>query len=78
MVPIDIHQVEKVAERLPVIEEVSYRFLNGWRNRFLDLRRRQPTDLAGQASPPEWQPEQRAYSRFREQLYFPKLVLRSP
>ena len=42
--PIDIHKVAEVAERLPVIEEVSYRFLVGWRERFLGLDRHAPSE----------------------------------
>ena len=34
---IDIHEVAEVAERLPAIEEVCYRFLRGWRDRFLEM-----------------------------------------
>lgn len=42
--PIDIHKVAEVADRLPAIEEVSYRFLLGWRERFLGLDRQPPSE----------------------------------
>lgn len=42
--PIDIRKVAEVAERLPVIEQVSYRFLVGWRERFLELDRHPPSE----------------------------------
>jgi hypothetical protein len=42
--PIDIHKVVEVAERLPTIEQVSYRFLAGWRERFLGLDRHPPSE----------------------------------
>jgi hypothetical protein len=42
--PIDIHKVAEVAERLPAIEEVSYRFLVGWQERFLGLGRNAPSE----------------------------------
>jgi len=44
VVPIDIHKVAEVADRLPAIEEVSYRFLLGWRERFLALDRQPPSE----------------------------------
>lgn len=42
--PIDIRLVTKVTDRLPEIEELSYRFLLGWRERFLSLDRQPPTE----------------------------------
>lgn len=42
--PIDIHKVAEVTERLPAIEEVSYRFLAGWREHFLGLDRQPPSE----------------------------------
>ncbi|WP_169980519.1 methylamine utilization protein MauJ [Tautonia rosea] len=41
---IDVHKVAEVANRLPAIEEVCYRFLHDWRERFLDIDRRPPTE----------------------------------
>jgi hypothetical protein len=41
---IDIHKVAQVAERLPAIEEVCYRFLRGWRDRFLEMDRHPPSE----------------------------------
>jgi hypothetical protein len=35
--PVDINKVAEVAQRIPAIESVSYRFLKDWRARFLDL-----------------------------------------
>jgi hypothetical protein len=32
--PINVHKVEEIAERLPVIEKVSFNFLSGWRDKF--------------------------------------------
>lgn len=43
--PINIHKVAEVAQRLPAIEEVSFRFLVGWRERFLELDRHAPSEL---------------------------------
>jgi len=42
--PIDIQRVAEVADRLPAIEEVSYRFLLDWRERFLSLDRQPPNE----------------------------------
>lgn len=42
--PIDIHKVAEVAEKLPVIEEVSHRFLVGWHKQFLGLARNPPSE----------------------------------
>lgn len=42
--PIDILKVAEVAERLPAIEEVSYRFLLGWHEKFLGLDRQPPSE----------------------------------
>ncbi len=41
---INIHKVGEVAERLPVIEDLCYRFLKGWRERFLELDRHAPSE----------------------------------
>jgi hypothetical protein len=41
---IDIHKVAEVADRIPAIEEVSYRFLLGWREKFLGLDRHPPSE----------------------------------
>jgi hypothetical protein len=41
---INIHKVGEVAERLPMIEDICYQFLNGWRERFLDLPRQTPVE----------------------------------
>jgi hypothetical protein len=53
---IDVHKVAEVAERIPIIEEVSYNFLSGWRNKFLDPDHRQPSipqSTDAQEPPPE-------------------------
>lgn len=42
--PIDIHKVAEVGERLPAIQELSYRFLIDWRDRFLGLCRQPPSE----------------------------------
>jgi hypothetical protein len=41
---INVHKVGEVAERLPTIEDLSYRFLKGWRERFLELDRQAPSE----------------------------------
>jgi hypothetical protein len=41
---IDVHKVAEVAERLPIIEEVCFRFLSGWRERFLEIDRLPPSE----------------------------------
>lgn len=42
--PINIHRIAEVAECLPAIEEISYRFLLDWRERFLELDRNPPSE----------------------------------
>jgi len=46
---IDIHKVAEVAKRLPGIEEVCYRFVRGWRDRFLELDRHAPSEALSEA-----------------------------
>lgn len=41
---INVHKVGEVADRLPVIEDICYRFLSGWRERFLELARGAPSE----------------------------------
>jgi hypothetical protein len=42
---VEIHKVAEVAERLPAIEEVCYRFLRGWYDCFLDFDRHAPSEF---------------------------------
>lgn len=46
---IDIHKVAEVAERLPAIEDVCFRFLSGWREQFLNLDRSAPSESLDEA-----------------------------
>ncbi len=41
---VDILKVGEVAARLPAIEDVCYRFLRNWRDRFLDLNHQQSNE----------------------------------
>jgi hypothetical protein len=41
---IDIYIVAEVAQRLPVIEQVCFRFLTDWRERFLGMDRQPPSE----------------------------------
>jgi hypothetical protein len=41
---INIHKISEVAERLPVMEDICYRFLRGWHERFLELDRGTPSE----------------------------------
>jgi hypothetical protein len=41
---IDVHKVAEVAERLPAIEQLCFRFLTDWRERFLLLDRHAPSE----------------------------------
>jgi hypothetical protein len=41
---IDVHKVAEIAERLPPIEQVCFRFLSGWRERFLEMDRHPPRE----------------------------------
>lgn len=46
---IDVIKVAEVSERLPAIEEVCYRFLHGWRERFLEMDRHPPRESVSAA-----------------------------
>jgi hypothetical protein len=53
--PIDVHKVAEVAQRLPAIKDISYKFLSGWRDKFLDINQQQPPvppSVAAQELPP--------------------------
>jgi hypothetical protein len=41
---VDIYKVAEVADRLPAIEKVCYRFLRDWRDRFLNMERPAPSE----------------------------------
>jgi hypothetical protein len=41
---VDVHKLADVANRLPAIERVCYRFLRGWRDQFLDMDRHPPSE----------------------------------